>query len=256
MNFMRDHLEGTPLDMRLDAGAGPFGLPYRWRPLTWSAENTSEELQYCNERATATQQTGFSFVAESRSWLPDPIGGIFWFGVDDAATSVYTPIYCGITETPECFRKGNGDMLSYSPTSAFWIFNLVANLCYLRYDVMSADVIKIQSELEQEYIRNTEATDSEALGLISRDETAARKYLTNYSKKASENTFNRWKQLSEYLLVKYIDGNIKKEVDGTFARNPWGIPVSPLQPGYSESWKKTVIENTGDKLLVPPGGGH
>ena len=256
MNFMRDHLEGTPLDMRKDAGAGAFGSPYRWRPLTWKVEGSENTNDYCNERATATQQTGFSFVAECRSWLPNVVGGIFWFGVDDAATSVYTPIYTSITKVPECFKVGNGDMLTYSPTSAFWVFNLVANMCYQRYDLMSADAIKLQTELEKGYIENTSATDKEALDLLAKDENQARMFLTDYSLKASQNTFERWKALSEYLIVKYIDGNVKKEKDGKFERNAWGITVSPSQPGYSNTWKQDVIEDTGDKLLVPAGGGH
>jgi len=256
MNFMRDHLEGTPLDMRKDAGAESFGLPYRWRPLTWKVSGDKNAHEYCNERATATQQTGFSFVAESRSWLPDVVGGIFWFGVDDAATSVYSPIYTSITKVPECFKVGNGDMLTYSPTSAFWLFNLVSNLCYLRYDMMSEDALEVQRELENSYISNTDKTDTEALALLAKDEKQAREFLTAYSIKSSQNTFDKWKSLSEYLLVKYIDGNIKKEVSGKFERNSWGITVSPSQPGYSDTWKKNVIEDTGDKLLVPAGGGH
>ena len=138
MDFMRDHLEGTPLDMTQDAGAGPFGLPYRWRPLTWNVEGDTKT--YCNERATATQQTAFSFVAESRSWLPDPIGGILWFGVDDAAATVYIPMYCGINRPPSSFEQGNGDLLTYSPTSAFWAFSFVSNFAYLRYNIMMEDV--------------------------------------------------------------------------------------------------------------------
>ncbi len=256
MNFMRDHLEGTQLDMRKDAGAGAFGSPYRWRPLTWKVENGGISNDYCNERATATQQTGFSFVAECRSWLPDVVGGIFWFGVDDAATSVYTPIYTSITEIPECFKVGNGDMLTYSPTSAFWLFNLVANMCYQRYDVMSSDALIVQKELEQYYLNKTAETDAQALVLLAKDEKQAQAFLTDYSLKASQNTFDKWKSLSEYLIVKYIDGNIKKEKEGKFERNAWGITVSPLQPGYSDTWKKDVIEDTGDKLLVPAGGGH
>jgi len=256
MNFMRDHLEGTSLDMRTDVGAGSFGLPYRWRPLTWKLSGDEHAAEYCNERATATQQTGFSFIAESRSSLPDAIGGIFWFGVDDASTSVYTPIYCSVTDVPECFRVGNGDMLTYSPTSAFWLFNLVSNLCYQRYDMMSADAIKVQIGLEKGFLDKTSATDAEALALYEKDEKLARKFLTDYSFKASQNTFDSWKKLSEYLLIKYIDGNIKKEKDGKFERNPWGLTPSPLQPGYSDGWKRDVILNTGDKLLVPAGGGH
>ena len=256
MNFMRDHLEGTPLDMRKDIGAGPFGSPYRWRPLEWKVSDDPNAQSYVNERATSTQQTGFVFVAEGRSWLPDPIGGILWFGVDDAATTVFNPIYCGITEIPECFRVGNGDMVTYSPTSAFWLFNMVANFCYSRYDLMSADAVKVQKQLETSYINETAAIDSEASKMIASDEKQARDFLTGYSVKTAQNTFAKWKTLSEYLLVKYIDGNIKVEKDGKFATNPWGIPVMPLQPGYPDSWKKCVIRDTGDKLLVPAEGGH
>jgi dipeptidase len=256
MNFMRDHLEGTPLDMRKDIGAGSFGAPYRWRPLEWKVSTDKTGPEYINERATSTQQTGFVFVAESRNWLPDPIGGIFWFGVDDAATTVFSPMYCGITSVPECFKVGNGDMLTYSPTSAFWLFNLVANFCYTRYDAMSSDALKVQRKLENGYISETETTDNTALALFNKDEKEAREYLTNYSLKAAQNTFDQWKSLSEYLLVKYIDGNIKKEKDGKFERNKWGNPVMPLQPGYSDSWKESVIRDTGDKLLVPAGSDH
>jgi dipeptidase len=257
MNFMRDHLEGTPLDMRKDFGAGSFGLPYRWRPLTWKLNNDPDAREYCNERATSTQQTGFVFVAESRNWLPDPIGGIFWFGVDDAATTVFNPIYCGINQIPECFRVGNGDLLTYSPTSAFWLFNQVANFCYLRYDDMSHDALKVQKKLETRYISEIHDVDSSALSLYDNNPDATIRYLTDFSVRTSQNTFSEWKKLSEYLLVKYIDGNIKKEKDGKFERTQDGYPVMPDQPGYSEKWKKYVIEDTGDKLLVPEGaGGH
>jgi dipeptidase len=256
MNFMRDHLEDTQFDMRKDIGAGSFGSPYRWRPLTWKVSDDSDAPTYCNERATATQQTGFVFVAECRNWLPDPIGGIFWFGVDDAATTVFNPIYCGITEVPECFEVGNGDLLTYSPTSAFWVFNQVSNFCYTRYDLMSADAIKVQSELESKYLSEILTIDETALALYIKDVKQGRDYLTKYSIKSSQNTFNRWKSLSEYLLVKYMDGNIKKEKDGNFQRTSAGYPVFPLQPGYSDSWKKSIINDTGTKLLVPEGAGH
>ncbi len=196
------------------------------------------------------------FVAECRNWLPDPVGGIFWFGVDDAATTVFTPMYCGITQVPECFKVGNGDMLTYSPTSAFWIFNTVANRCYSRYDLMSADAQKVQKRLETGFIAKTDSVDAEALKLSSKDMNLAKEYLTNYSDKMAQNTFNQWKTLSEYLLVKYIDGNIKKEKDGKFERNKWGNPVMPLQPGYSEAWKKSVVEETGDKLFEPSNASH
>ena len=255
MNFMRDHLEGTEFDMRNDIGAGAFGSPYRWRPLTWNV--TNDPNSYCNERATATQQTGFVFVAESRSWLPDPIGGIFWFGVDDANTTVFNPMYCGITEIPDCFKVGNGDMVTYSPTSAFWLFNQVANQCYSRYDMMSADAIKVQKELETKYITETASTiDEAAKKLYENDVWKARDYLTKYSVTTAQSTFKQWKKLSEYLLVKYIDGNIKNEKDWKFSTSEDDYPSFPMQPGYDDKWKKSVIQDTGSKLLVPAGGGH
>lgn len=250
MNFMRDHLEGTPYDMTKDAGAGPFGLPYRWRPLTWSVEG--DDKVYCNERATATQQTGFSFVSEARSWLPDPVGGILWFGVDDAAATVYVPMYCGMTRVPESYAVGNGDLLTYSPTSAFWTFSLVSNFAYLRYNYMMEDVREVQSKLENQFAKEVKAIDKAALELMNTDKDAAIEFLTDYSVSAGNQTVKEWKQLGEFLLVKYIDGNIKKETGGVFERNPYGNPASPDQPGYPDSWKKRVIEDTGDKLLVPP----
>lgn len=257
MNFMRDHLEGTDFDMRKDIGAGPFGSPYRWRPLSWKVSDDPNAPSYCNERATATQQTGFVFVAESRNWLPDPIGGIFWFGVDDASTTVFNPMYCGITEIPECFKVGNGSMVTYSPTSAFWLFNQVANMCYLRYDMMSEDALKIQRDLETRYIKETVSRiDEEAKKLYEKDVWKARDYLTSYSVETAGNTFSEWKKLSEYLLVKYIDGNIKKEKDGKFSTTEDGYPDFPMQPGYDDKWKKSVIQDTGSKLLVPAGGAH
>jgi dipeptidase len=254
MQFMRDHFEGTPLDMTQDIGAGPYRLPYRWRPLTW----TAGEETFCNERAVATQQTGFSFVTESRNWLPDWIGGIFWFGVDDASTSIYTPMYCGMTRVPENFAVGNGDMITYSPTSAFWIFNQVSNFCYLRYDVITPDVVKVQAALELKYHEDIAATDEAALRLYQTDKNAAREYITDFSVRMAENTFSRWKELSEFLLVKYMDGNIKQENDGKFLDNGYSktIPAAPEHPGYPEWWYKKISQDTGDKLKVIGGSGH
>lgn len=251
-HFMRNHLEGTELDMSKDAGAGPFGLPYRWRPLTFKVDS----VVYCNERATATQQTGFSFITQSRSNLPDWIGGILWFGVDDAASTVYTPMYCGMTAVPEPFREGNGDMLHYSETSAFWVFNRVSNFAYLRYNVIMPDVIKAQQDLENKYVANTPAIDAAALNLYKTNPEAARNFLTDYSVNMGNNTFKTWNNLSNYLLVKFIDGNIKKEKDGKFLYNGFSQAAAPEQPGYSESWKRSVVEDTRDKLKVIGGASH
>ncbi len=246
MLYMGDHYEGTPMDMTTDLGAGPHKLPYRWRPMTFEVDGVT----CLNERAIATQQTGFSFVSQSRSWLPDPIGGILWFGMDDAATTVYVPMYCGILETPFAFREGNGDMLVYSEHAAFWIFNRVSNMCYLRYDLMSADVRKVQAELTGKFDAYTPAIDQAAKLLFDKDPQLAREFLTDYSCQQGAYTFERWKALSEYLLVKYIDGNVKKEENGKFLDNGTGVAVGPLQPGYPAEWKKMVKDNAYEKLKV------
>ena len=247
MQFKRNYMQGTDLDMSKDAGAGSFGLPYRWRPLTWK----NGEQEYFNERVTVTQQTGFSFIAQMRSWMPDPIGGIFWFGVDDAGSTVYMPFYCGIMKVPPCVAEGNGDMLTYSETAAFWVFNRVAQFTYLFYNRVMPDLMKVQSELESKYAAEISGIDSKALELWKTDQHAARESITMYSAMTAQNTVDRWRKLGEFLLVKYMDGNVKKEKDGQFLRNPWGYPQSPSFPGYSDGWKQEVINNTGDKLKYP-----
>ncbi len=253
MNFMRDHLEGTELDMSNDAGAGPFGLPYRWRPLTWEYDGK----MYVNERATATQQTGFSFIAESRPKKPDWLGGILWFGIDDAAATTYVPMYCGMTRVPESYAVGNGDLLTYSETSAFWAFSFVSNFSYLRYNVMMEDVKKVQTELEEKYIAEVLEIDAAAAALNKANPEMAREFITDYSVKTGNNTVQRYKELGQFLLVKYIDGNIKKEENGVFLRSPDGYPLSPDQPGYSEQWKGIVVEDAGKNLKMPKGdAGH
>ena len=252
MNFMRDHLEGTELDMTKDAGAGPFGLPYRWRPLTWECDGK----MYVNERATATQQTGFSFVAESRPMKPDWLGGIFWFGIDDASATTYVPMYCGMTHVPESYAVGNGDLLTYSETAAFWAFSFVSNFSYLRYNVMMEDVRKVQSELEEKYITEIAAIDAAATVLNETNPAFAREFITNYSVNMGDYTVQRYKELGQFLLVKYIDGNIKKEENGQFLRSKEGYPLGPDQPGYSEQWKGIVVKDAGKNLKAPKVDAH
>ncbi len=252
MNFMRDHLEGTELDMSKDAGAGPFGLPYRWRPLTWEYDGK----MYVNERTTATQQTGFSFVAESRPMKPDWLGGILWFGIDDAAATTYVPMYCGMTRVPESYAVGNGDLLTYSETAAFWAFSFVSNFSYLRYNVMMEDVRKVQTELEDKFITEVAAIDAAANVLNETNPELAREFITNYSVNMGDYTVQRYKELGQFLLVKYIDGNIKKEENGEFLRSKDGYPLSPDQPGYSEQWKNIVVEDAGKNLKAPQEDSH
>jgi len=251
MGMMRDHFEGAPLDMTKDIGAGPFKLPYRWRPLTFKVDS----VEYVNERAVSTQQTGFSFVAQSRSWLPNPIGGIFWFGVDDTYSTCYVPMYCGINEIPECFKVGNGDLLTFSETSAFWTFNMVSNFAYLRYDAMIPDIQKVQKNLESKFIAYTPSVDMAAQNLWNtgkKNETIA--FLTDYSVNQANGMTREWKKLFQFLIVKYMDGNIKKEKDGVFERTDTGMPPAPNQPGYPDWWKKVIVDKTGDhlKAIVTP----
>jgi dipeptidase len=245
MAAKRDYLQGTELDMSKDpAGAAAFGLPYRWRPLTWKHNDKT----YFNERVTATQQTGFSFIAQMRHWLPNPVGGVFWFGVDDAGSTVYVPFYCGITAVPHAYAEGNGDMLAYSSSSAFWIFNRVAHFAYLFYDRAMTDVRKVQSELETKFISYQPAIDAAALQLYNSNQQLAQQFLTDYSSSMANETVAKWNKLSDYLLVKYLDGNVKHEENGKFRRNEWGFPVSPQFPGYSDKWKQMLIDETGERF--------
>jgi dipeptidase len=247
IGMMRDHYEGTALDMTNDIGAGPFKLPYRWRPLTFKVDSAN----YVNERAISTQQTGFSFVAQSRSWLPNPIGGILWFGVDDTYSTCYVPMYCGITQIPECFIVGNGDMLTFSETSAFWTFNVVSNFIYLRYDAMIPDVLKVQKNLEDKFVAYTPSVDMAAQSLWnSGKKSETLQFLTDYSVSQANGMTKEWKKLSQYLFVKFMDGNIKKEKDGVFERTETGMPPGPNQPGYPEWWKKVIVDGTGDHLKM------
>ncbi len=247
MGLMRDHFEGTELDMTQDIGAGPYQLPYRWRGLTWEVDS----VEYCNERAISTQQTGFSFVAQSRNWLPNPIGGILWFGVDDAYSTCYAPMYCGITKVPECFAEGNGDLLTYSETSAFWTFSMVANYAYLRYNDMIKDVKLVQKELEDKFVAYVPVIDKAAEELYhTKSEKQARRFITQYAVNEANNMTKRWKKLGQYLLVKYTDGNIKREKDGEFERTETGMPASPIFAGYPDWWYEAIVKATGDHFKV------
>lgn len=241
---MRDHYEGTDLDMTKDAGAGPYKVPYRWRPSRFEVDGQL----YTNERAIATQQTGFVIVPQLRSWLPDAIGGILWFGVDDADMAVFTPLYCSIQASPECYRVGNGDMMNFSWTSAFWIHNWVANMAYHKYSYMIKDIRLVQQELENGFQEALPAIDKAAQELYNKDPKEAVKFLTWYSTTTADQTTERWKKLGEYLLVKYIDGNMKKEKDGKFMQNGYGLSEYPEFPGYDEEFYRNIVKSAGERL--------
>lgn len=248
-DVMRDHYEGTPMDMTTDIGAGGEGLPYRWRPMHFEVDG----VEYLNERAIGTQQTGFWILCQSRDWLPNEIGGILWFGVDDAATSCLTPIYTSSLEIPECFAEGNGDMLTYSETSAFWLFSRVANAAYLRYNVIAPEIMAAAKNHELTCVEEIPAIDQQAYAQLKKDPQQARRILTDYSLRKADEMFKTWKELDVYLLVKYIDGNIKRQnEDGSFMYNKHTekIPANPIQPGYSQKWKESVVKDNGKTLKV------
>ena len=268
-DVMRDHYEGTPMDMTQDIGAGGNALPYRWRPMNFKHGDKT----YMNERAIATQQTGFWFVGQSRGWLPDEIGGVNWFGCDDAATSYLTPIYTSTYEVPECFREGNGNMVTYSPTSAFWITNRVANACYKAYNIMFPTVDAAIDAWEAEMTTAVAEADKVALEMyndakkrpvkqIRRNNNCpkvvdpfaeVRNYLTKFSVDNAQKIFNQWVDLEVLLLVKYIDGNVKAQnEDGSFVTNEHTdcIPDKITQPGYTEKWKACVAADHGKVVEV------
>jgi len=245
IGLMRDYYQGTELDMTKDPGAGPYGSIVRWRPLTWKVDG----VEYCNERAISTQQTGFSFIAQSRSWIPSPLGGIIWFGVDDTYSTVYTPMYTCMTRVPENYAVGNGSMMNFSPDAAFWVFNQVSNFAYTRYKDIIPDIQKVQKKLEDKYISVVPAIDKVAADLYAKDKTQAVEFLTDYSVSQGENTVKEWKNLYAFLFTKFMDGNIK-EKDGD-KQNP-----KVKQPGYSEDFYRRVIQSTGDKFKVVGSSGH
>jgi dipeptidase len=234
MGYMRDHFEGTPLDMTKDIGAGPYVLPYRWRPLTWKAG----EDEYLNERAVSTQQTGFSFVAQARSWHPDPIGGVLWFGVDDTYSTVYFPVYAGVTDVPHSYAETTGSFHEVTWDSAFWVFNQVSNFAYLRYNDMIKDIQVVQRELEGKFLADQPRVDAAALELYEKAPRLASDYLTEYTVASGEMVAERWRGLSKQLLYKYLDGNVKNEHGEV------------THPGYPEWWYEAVAQATGDSLRV------
>lgn len=236
MELMRDYYQNTPLDMSQDVGAGPYGCIVRWRPMTWKVDSVG----YLHERAISTQQTGFSFVSQSRSWLPNPIGGILWFGVDDTYSTVYSPMYCGIKRVPSKMAEGYGSMMQFKDDAAFWVFNQVSNLAYTRYNVMIKDIQLVQRDLELSYIDYTPAVDKAAASLYEMNKDKALDFITDYSCNVGENTVVRWKELYHHLFTKYLDGNVKYPVAGQ--KNP-----KVEFPGYGADWYKRIVRETGDR---------
>ena len=258
-DVMRDHFEGTPMDMRTDIGAGGNACPYRWRPMEFSVDGKT----YVNERAIATQQTGFWFVAQSRAAFPDLIGALLWFGTDDAATSYLTPIYVNTRQVPDCFRVGNGNLLKYSETASFWINNRISNSCYRMYDQMEPVVRKEIDAFENEQMnRAVPHFDSLAVKLYGKHRKGllgklaywrVRHALTEYTVDTARKQFSKWSRLEKTLLVKFIDGNVKaQDEEGKFIHEKEyeGLPAELSQPGYTQKWKEAVVKDHGPVIQV------
>ena len=246
-NMMRDHFEGTPYDMTQDPGAkNYFNVPYRYRPMEFKVDSVT----YSHERAIATQQTGFVFCTQMRSWLPDAIGGIIWFGVDDANTAVFVPMYCCINEVPDSYREGKGDLYTFDFDAAFWVNNLIANQCYHRYSQMIPDVRRVQQGIEDAFQAQQPQVEAKAAAIYKNNPADAIEFLTNYSVNSAQDATHKYQDLAKYLFVKFLDGNIKKEKDGKFERNPYGNPVQPKFGGYTQDYFETIVKGSGDYLRV------
>lgn len=241
--MMRDHFEDTPMDMTKDVGAGPYGVPYRWRPLTYKVDG----VEYTHERAIATQQTAFSFVAQLRDKVPAAMKGVLWFGVDDTNTCVYVPVYNCVTKAPHCYEVGNGDMYHISWDAAFWAHNYVANQAYNRYSQMIPDIRRVQNGLEDAIEAAVKEAEKKARKMSDAD---ARTMLVDLTNHWAEKSTRDFKALGDYLLVKYLDGNVKKEKDGEFEYSPDGMPVYPSFPGYDERYYRSIVKDAGDRLKV------
>ena len=246
-NAMRDHYEGTPLDISNDFGAGPYKIPYRLSPLSFKVG----DQEYFNERPISTQQTGFVFVAQMRASMPDPVGGVLWFGTDDANMTVFTPVYCCTDKVPVCYsRVGGADYITFSWDSSFWIFNWVSNMVYPRYDLMIGDIRAAQQELESTFHEAQAGIENMATRIYQKDPAGAKAFLTNYTNMTAQSTFDTWKRLGEFIIVKYADGVIRKMKDGKFERNSIGQPAGVVRPGYPKEFLEEYVKQTGERYKV------
>lgn len=243
---MRDRFQGTPYDMTQDVGAGPYHVPYRWRPMEYEVDGK----KYLMERAIATQQTGWSFVSQSRDWLPDPVGGVFWFGTDDTNTSVYMPLYCGMTEVPA--ELAQGDINTFDINSNFWVNNIVANEAYHRYDMMIPDIRKVQNKLEKGFFEQVKANDPKLKAMVEAgDMDAYRNAVNALGAQDAKEATDRYRDLAVYLFVKFMDGNRKKtDSDGNFIKSQYGLPVYPEFPGYDKKYYENIVKESGDHFLI------
>ena len=252
-NVMRDHYEGTPLSVAdgSDIGGGIWEMPYRPTPLMYKVDGK----QYFNERPVSTQQSGFVFVSQMRSWLPREIGGVFWFANDDANMAAFTPVYCSMTERPECYNTPGADALHFSKKNAYWVCNMTSNMVYPRYSLMFPTLKEVRDSLDNSYIAAQSGVEKKAQELYAQNPQAAVKYLNDYSVEKAQQMLARWNQLFEFMVVKYNDMIIKPtDKNGTFEKTHYGLGARPVRPGYPEKYAKELVKQSGDKFLVPESG--
>lgn len=247
MNSMRDHYEGTPFDITKDVGAGPYEAPYRPTPLVWEHKGK----KYFNERPISTQQTAGTYVIQLRASLPNAIGGVLWYGNDDPNMVAYTPVYCCASKAPECYDPKDASDVKFSWNSAFWVENWVSNMTYPRYSQLFPSVKAAREELESKYASQQAEIEAQAKTLLSQDPARAKAYLTDYSAQCAKQMMNRWKQLGEYLIVKFNDQAIKPEKDGKYEMTPDGLGKAVERPGFNENYREVITKETGDKYLIP-----
>ena len=245
-NAMRDHYEGTELDITKDFGAGPFQMPYRLSTLTFKVDGK----EYFNERPISTQQSAFSFVSQVRANMPDMVGGVIWFGLDDANMTVFTPVYCATDVVPFPYREDNGDCVTFSWDSAFWIYNWVADMIRPRYSLMIDDMRAVQKGLEDTYEQAQAGIEAQALKLYEEDPKKAQAFLTNYTSQAAVTAVESWKKLGEFLIVRYNDGARKLVKNGKLVRPKTGNCAPLERPGYPEAFLKEYVKATGDRYLA------
>ncbi len=244
---MRDHYEDTPLDITQDLGAGAWQMPYRPSPLSFKVG----DKEYFNERPISTQQTAWVFVSQMRQHMHNPVGGVLWFGTDDANLTVFTPVYCCTNTVPECYSNKTADGVTFSWNSAFWVFNWVANMTYMRYSQMIGDVRTRQNLLEESFLKSQGDIERRATELYNQNPDEARDYLTKYTIASAQQTLTAWRQLGEFLIVRYNDMVIKQvNPDGTFKRTPEGLCAPVTRPGYPEDFNRRVVAETGDRYLM------
>ena len=244
---MRDHYEGTPFDLSNDMGQGLWEMPYRITPLSFKVG----DKKYFNERPISTQQAGFSYVCQLRSWLPDAIGGIIWFGNDDGNMVAYTPIYCSSTRQPECYNTPGADDVTFSDKNAFWVCNWVSNMVYPRYSQMFPSLKEVRDSLENSYFAAQKDVEEKAQALYEKNPAEAVTFLNNYGIEKAQQMLARWKQLGWYLVVKYNDMVVKPEKDGKFLRTETGLGATVKRTGYPEKVAKQLVETTGNRFAVP-----